>query len=405
MIGICRFGGVMSPADFASWGWRIPFLVSLILLVFSVYIRLKLNESPVFQKMKAEGKGSKSPLTDSFLKYPNNKYVLLALLGATAGQGVVWYTGQFYALFFLLITLKVDFLTTSNFLTMADLQDLAKAKKINYLDSVAFGEVSYNMLNNAVAPFNNKNCRLAAAYGYDVDTTIKLRAPGATRADGPFAPGSLGYLPDSGYPKFDLNKAKDFFAKCKAELGGGDVKFTLGTTTVPDNIQTAAVQKQMFEAVGFKVDTVNIEQQKYIGVGLVGAFQMFQWRSHGGFDPDQQRVWWHSEMIAKDAAGKPLFDGKTISINFARVNDATVDSAFDQIRGNSDPAVRKKAAENINQSFADNAYDLWGWRTKWALAACAKCGGFTDQKTPIVGDAAPNIPGGLLADVGQLTKG
>jgi hypothetical protein len=77
-------------------------------LIFSVYIRLKLNESPVFQRMKAEGKGSKAPLRDSFLKYPNNKYVLLALLGATAGQGVVWYTGQLYALFFLVITLKLD---------------------------------------------------------------------------------------------------------------------------------------------------------------------------------------------------------------------------------------------------------------------------------------------------------
>ena len=86
---------------FSEWGWRIPFLVSLILLVFSVYIRLRLNESPIFQRMKEEGKGSKAPLTDSFLRYPNNKYVLLALLGATAGQGVVWYTGQFYALFFL----------------------------------------------------------------------------------------------------------------------------------------------------------------------------------------------------------------------------------------------------------------------------------------------------------------
>ncbi|MFO1304468.1 MAG: MFS transporter [Burkholderiales bacterium] len=108
VIGICRFGGVMTPAQFAEWGWRIPFLVSLLLLIFSVYIRLRLNESPVFQRMKAEGKGSKAPLTDSFLRYPNNKYVLLALLGATAGQGVVWYTGQFYALFFLTITLKVD---------------------------------------------------------------------------------------------------------------------------------------------------------------------------------------------------------------------------------------------------------------------------------------------------------
>jgi MFS family permease len=109
VIGGCRVG--MDAKDFAEWGWRIPFLVSAILLAFSVYIRLKLNESPVFQKMKAEGKGSKSPLTDSFLRYPNNKYVLLALFGATAGQGVVWYTGQFYALFFLTITLKLDFLS------------------------------------------------------------------------------------------------------------------------------------------------------------------------------------------------------------------------------------------------------------------------------------------------------
>src|SRR3982750_1232617 len=108
VIYLCRFSGLLTPAQFADWGWRLPFLVSLVLLIFSVYIRLKLNESPVFQRMKAEGKGSKAPLTDSFLKYPNNKYVLLALLGATAGQGVVWYTGQFYALFFLIITLKLD---------------------------------------------------------------------------------------------------------------------------------------------------------------------------------------------------------------------------------------------------------------------------------------------------------
>jgi MFS family permease len=109
MIWLCRSN--MDAKEFAQWGWRIPFWVSLILLAFSVYIRLKLQESPIFQKMKAEGRGSKSPLTDSFFKYPNNKYVILALLGATAGQGVVWYTGQFYALFFLIITLKLDYVS------------------------------------------------------------------------------------------------------------------------------------------------------------------------------------------------------------------------------------------------------------------------------------------------------
>jgi MFS family permease len=109
VIYLCRSN--MDAKAFSEWGWRIPFWLSLILLVFSVYIRLKLNESPVFQAMKAEGKGSKQPLTDSFLRYPNNKFVLLALLGATAGQGVVWYTGQFYALFFLVITLKLDYVS------------------------------------------------------------------------------------------------------------------------------------------------------------------------------------------------------------------------------------------------------------------------------------------------------
>ncbi|MBC8035842.1 MAG: MHS family MFS transporter [Rhizobiales bacterium] len=94
--------------EFDTWGWRIPFLLSIFLLAISVYIRLKLNESPVFQKMKDEGKRSKAPLTESFARWGNLKIVILALVGLTAGQAVVWYTGQFYALFFLTQTLKVD---------------------------------------------------------------------------------------------------------------------------------------------------------------------------------------------------------------------------------------------------------------------------------------------------------
>lgn len=95
-------------ADFAAWGWRIPFLVSVLLLGISVWIRLRLNESPIFQKMKDEGKSSKAPLTEAFGNWQNGKLVLLALLGGVMGQGVVWYTGQFYALFFLQSILKVD---------------------------------------------------------------------------------------------------------------------------------------------------------------------------------------------------------------------------------------------------------------------------------------------------------
>ena len=93
---------------FNAWGWRVPFLVSIALLAVSVWIRLSLNESPAFKKMKEEGRTSKAPLTESFGQWKNMRIVIIALLGLTAGQGVVWYTGQFYALFFLTAQLKVE---------------------------------------------------------------------------------------------------------------------------------------------------------------------------------------------------------------------------------------------------------------------------------------------------------
>ncbi|HEV7575903.1 MAG TPA: MFS transporter [Caldimonas sp.] len=98
----------MGPDAFGDWGWRLPFLFSILLLGVSVWIRLSLNESPAFKKMKEEGKTSKAPLTESFGQWKNLKIVILALIGLTAGQAVVWYTGQFYAQLFLIQTLKVD---------------------------------------------------------------------------------------------------------------------------------------------------------------------------------------------------------------------------------------------------------------------------------------------------------
>src|SRR5256886_1090016 len=102
----CRI--MLGTEAFEAWGWRIPFLGSLVLLGVSVWIRLKLNESPLFLEMQQQGKGSKAPLTESFARWSNARLVLIALFGLTAGQAVVWYTGQFYSLFFLTQTLKVD---------------------------------------------------------------------------------------------------------------------------------------------------------------------------------------------------------------------------------------------------------------------------------------------------------
>jgi MFS family permease len=110
---------MMSDADFKSWGWRIPFLLSIILVAMSLYIRLKLAESPLYSSLKSKGKTSLAPLKESFGRWSNLKIVLLVLLGATAGQGIVWYTGQFYALAFMQSVLKLDLVKASTVVAVA----------------------------------------------------------------------------------------------------------------------------------------------------------------------------------------------------------------------------------------------------------------------------------------------
>ena len=119
LLLILAVRNMMGEAAFADWGWRVPFLLSLILLIVSIWIRLKLNESPVFRRMKEEGKASKRPLSEAFGQWSNAKIALLALLGATAGEAVVWYGGQFYALFFLTQTIKVDATTAQILVAVA----------------------------------------------------------------------------------------------------------------------------------------------------------------------------------------------------------------------------------------------------------------------------------------------
>ncbi len=156
----------LGNAAFEAWGWRIPFLVSLVLLGISVWIRLKLNESPLFQQMKREGKTSTAPLTESFARWDNLKLVLLALFGLTAGQAVVWYTGQFYTLFFLTQTLKVDpqtanlliagslLLGTPFFLVFGSLSDRIGRKPI-IMVGLLLAAVTYFPIFRAITHFAN----------------------------------------------------------------------------------------------------------------------------------------------------------------------------------------------------------------------------------------------------------
>ena len=158
--------------DFAEWGWRIPYALSGVLLAVSVWIRLKLAESPAFTRMKAEGKTSKAPLTESFGNWANLKIVLLAILGATAGQAVVWYTGQFYSLFFLQTFLKVDgptaniliaislIIGTPFFLIFGSLSDKIGRKPI-IMTGCLLAVLTYFPLFNALTTYANPKLQAA----------------------------------------------------------------------------------------------------------------------------------------------------------------------------------------------------------------------------------------------------
>jgi hypothetical protein len=164
----------MGEDAFGAWGWRIPFIVSILLLAVSVWIRLQLHESPVFERIKAEGKTSKAPLSEAFGQWKNLKVVILALIGLTAGQAVVWYTGQFYTLFFLTQTLKVDgssanimiaialLIGTPFFLFFGSLSDRIGRKPI-IMAGLLIAALTYFPLFKALAHYTNPALEAATA--------------------------------------------------------------------------------------------------------------------------------------------------------------------------------------------------------------------------------------------------
>ncbi|TXL69509.1 MHS family MFS transporter [Vineibacter terrae] len=251
VILACREG--LGAAAFEAWGWRIPFLVSILLLAISVWIRLSLNESPVFQKMKAEGKGSSSPLKDSFGQWSNLKIVILALIGLTAGQAVVWYTGQFYTLFFLTQTLKVD-LTTANvlialslaiatpgFIFFGWLSDRIGRKHI-IMAGCLVAAVSYFPLFGALTKYANPQLEAAVA-----KAPVVVVADPATCSFQFNPTGTATFTRQCDQAKALLAKAGVPYSNEVAPAGTADTKVKIGSTVI-DRFDAKAINAALAEA-------------------------------------------------------------------------------------------------------------------------------------------------------------
>ncbi|HTT44015.1 MAG TPA: MFS transporter [Steroidobacteraceae bacterium] len=250
VIVLCR--SWLGP-EFETWGWRIPFLLSIVLLAVSVYIRLQLAESPVFLEMKAEGRQSRAPLTESFARWDNGRLVLLALFGATAGQAVVWYCGQFYALLFLTQTLKVEAQTanllvaaallaaTPFFVFFGSLSDRVGRKKI-VLSGCLLAALTYVPIYKAITHYANPAIESASLH-----SPVRVIAdPGACSFQ--FDPvGKKRFTRSCDVAKAALAKAGVPYANVAASAG------TLAAVQIGDAAPIPAVEGSMMSSADFKV--------------------------------------------------------------------------------------------------------------------------------------------------------
>ena len=254
----------------------------------------------------------------------------------------------------------IDLLQTSDPLDIVELED-ADGIVSDVLDEPILTETAYLLINQqaevneAPNPMADINVRKALAFATDYETYTATR--GADRfpiANGPFPEGQDGYQEDNGFPTYDLEQAKELVDAYEEE--NGPLKIAYKTTTDPANLDDAELFKNMWEEAGIEVTLDQIPQGEFIAQAIGGQFQVFGWRNHSGV-ADQQYVWWTTENTET-----------ALPLNFGRIRSDELDALMLTIRTSTDPDEVKQAAEDVNQLFADNVYNIWLNWVQWALA-------------------------------------
>jgi peptide/nickel transport system substrate-binding protein len=260
------------------------------------------------------------------------------------------------------------------------------------LKSGQFPEVAYTLFNDAKPPFNNILAREAFAYSVNREEYNRIANKGLlTLADGPFGPGTLGYLADTGAPTYNLQKAKDFAAQYKTETGQ-DLAFTYSTGSDPIALTDAQLIQKYAQAAGMTMSIKQVDEATLINNAIAGNFQASAWRNHPGFDPDTQWVWWHCGVAPADIAGTThagTDDATGVTgnncdnlVNFSKFNDKIINENFEKARSTDNAAVRKAAYEAINREFAKQVWSGWGYWSLWTMPS----------QTDVKGILGPNLP-------------
>ncbi len=242
---------------------------------------------------------------------------------------------------------------TSSSLIIEDIRSEADSGALSNVESQEFGEVNYAMLNSSTAPFDSLTARQVLAYGLNRETINEIRAANIPNlAQGPFAPGNVGYLEDTGYPAYDEQKAKDLIAQYEQETGS-PLAFTYTHGGDPEGTATAQLIQELMGDLGVNVSLQPIaDQSAVIDAAIGGEFQAVGWRNHPGGDPDTQYVWWYNSATRRRFRNP---------VNFGRFNDPEINRLLDEgrttaddartpadLRG-SEQALRRAVVEHLDQ--------------------------------------------------------
>jgi peptide/nickel transport system substrate-binding protein len=270
---------------------------------------------------------------------------------------------------------EINAMHTSDAQTIDDLRGLAESGDINIYESSDFGEVSYIMLNESKPPFDNILARQALAYAVDFEETNAILNAGiVTQATGPFAPGNVGNLDDTGFPTFDLEQAQSLVEQYEEETGE-QLAFTYSTVAGQATVQQAQLLAEQAEAAGIDVEITTVDQSTLIDTALQGDFEAVGWRNHPGGDPDQQYNWWKT--------GSP--------VNFGRFSDPEIDSLLDE--GRTTFEGREQIYEDLNRRFAEQVHNIWLWYTPWTIAMASDVHGVPGEG-PTAAEPFPGLATG-----------